>query len=248
MNYPEKTIGFALIAAIAGAACWGLVQPRGPQILASYHTSLDGRSASQRHNADLAVRKLDGAIVPPHAVFSFNERVGSFSRDAGYRRAPVSYNGQLIDAWGGGVCQTSTTLYNTALLSGMKIVERSRHHFAPSYVPVGLDAAVAYSNIDLKFENPFDYPIQIRARLDDRRLTVSISGEKALAVRPRIVQELDNKVDVVSYRVGRGGPSSRMRNSGKSGYDVMVFRITGGSRELISSDHYPAMARVIESE
>jgi len=240
--------GALLVLGIAGAAVWGLAQPRGPVVIASYHTSLDGRSGSQRHNADLAIRQLNGAIIPPHAVFSFNDRVGSYSRDAGYRRAPVSYNGQLIDAWGGGVCQASTTLYNAALLAGFKVVERSHHHFAPSYVPVGLDAAVAYSSIDLKLQNPYDFPVQIRAKLDDGRLSVALYGERSLPAPPRVLQDLRNRKDVTAYRVGGGGASSRLRNSGKAGYDVVVYRVMAGRRELISSDHYPAMARVVESE
>lgn len=241
-------MGFALVASIAVATVIGLAQDKGPQAIASYHTSLDGRNTNQRHNADLAARRLDRAIVPAHAVFSFNGRVGSFSRDAGYRRAPVSYNGQLIDAWGGGVCQCSTTLYNAALLGGMKIVERNRHHFAPSYVPVGLDAAVAYSDIDLKFENPYDFPVEIRAKTDGRQLDVTILGRGNPEAKPVVMQELKNKVDATVYRIGNGGSSSRLRNSGKAGYDVTIYRLVGGRREWISSDHYPPMARVLESD
>ncbi len=242
-----KCLGPVSVLVVTAVAVIGLSQSRGPEVLAKYHTSLDGRNTSQRHNATLAVQKLTGAVIPPHSIFSFNGRVGSFSRDVGYRRAPVSYNGQLIDAWGGGVCQASTTLYNAALLAGMKILERNRHHFAPSYVPVGLDAAVAYSNIDLRFENPYDFPVEIRATIDARQLSVQFVGPQALKLHAVIVQNLENRVNPALYQVGGGGRFSRMRNSGKSGYDVTVYRLIGNRRELISTDHYPAMARVVES-
>src|SRR5207302_1442552 len=81
------------------------------------------RTKAQKRNAILALKKLDGAVIAPGETFSFNTRVGTWSRDQGYRRAPVSYNGTLIASWGGGVCQTSTTLYNAALLAGMKIID-----------------------------------------------------------------------------------------------------------------------------
>lgn len=214
--------------------------------LSAYSTSLAGRSRSQRHNAELALGRLVGAIVPPGEEFSFNGRVGSFSRDRGYRRAPVSYNGQLIDSWGGGVCQTSTTLYNAALLSGMEIVERSRHRFAPSYVPPGLDAAVAFSSIDLKFRNPHPFAVRVFGQIAGDRLTIGIEGARELREKPRILEEVREPVESATYSIGRPSNRARVRNTGKNGFQVKVYRLIGDRRELISSDSYPAMGRVIE--
>jgi vancomycin resistance protein YoaR len=187
-----------------------------------------------------------GRTIEPGATFSSNENVGSFSRDQGYRKAPVSYNGQLIDSWGGGVCQTSTTLYNAALLSGMKIVERSRHRFAPGYVPPGRDAAVAYSSIDLKFKNPHPYPVRILGEMKGERLTLGIYAPQHLKEKPRIVEVVREPQHPVTYTIGAEGPRAKLRNSGKAGFQVAVYRVCGNSRELISTDSYPAMGRVID--
>jgi vancomycin resistance protein YoaR len=211
-----------------------------------YTTSLDGRTRSQRHNSELALSKLIGVVIQPGETFSFNDRVGSFTRDEGYRRAPVSYNGQLIDSWGGGVCQTSTTLYNAALLSGMKIVERNRHRFAPSYIPPGRDAAVAFGAIDLKFKNPLSYPVRILGTISGDRLTIGIYGRQHLALRPRVVEKVREPQEPVTYTIGVESPRARVRNSGKRGFQVAVYRLTGDSRELISTDSYPSMGRVVE--
>lgn len=242
-----RTLAICIFAAmtLAGATVLGL-RPSGSVILAQYATTLQGRTDAQRHNAELAVGKLRGAIVKPGQVFSFVGRVGTWSRDAGYRRAPVSYNGTLIDAWGGGVCQTSTTLYNSALLAGMQIVERNHHRFAPSYAPPGRDAAVAFSSVDLRFRNPYDFPVKVDGRIEDNQLIVSITGANALKQKPKIVTDV-RQVDIPNeYTIDRGGKSSHTRNYGKAGFDVVTYRVTGSHRELISSDSYPAMDRIVE--
>ncbi|HWD40356.1 MAG TPA: VanW family protein [Fimbriimonas sp.] len=215
-------------------------------IAASYTTPLGGRNRSQRHNALLALHSLDGAVVKTGEEFSFNKRVGTFSRDQGYRRAPVSYNGQLIDDWGGGVCQASTTLYNTALLAGMQITERHHHEFCPSYVPPGRDAAVAYSSIDLRFRNPYPFPMRIHSFIDHDRIRIDFISAHPLPVRPEVIQQVNEVQEPATFVLGRPGRAARVRNSGKEGCDVSVYRITDGRRELISSDEYPVMNRVVQ--
>ncbi|CAN5712533.1 hypothetical protein BH11ARM2_BH11ARM2_19170 [soil metagenome] len=212
----------------------------------AYSTSLKGRTTAQRHNAGLALSRLIGAKIEPGQTFSFNGHVGTFSRDQGYRKAPVSYNGQLIDDWGGGVCQTSTTLYNAALLGGMKIVERNRHRFAPSYVPPGRDAAVAFSNIDLRFTNPLPYPVRIVGRIEGDRLNVALVGAKPLEEKPQVVSEVHEMHSPETYVLGGLNGKRRVRNTGKAGCEVSVIRILGNRRERISHDAYPAMNRVVQ--
>ncbi len=214
--------------------------------LASYGTSLEGRSHSQRHNSLLALNRLQGAEIRPGGEFSFNRRVGTFSQDQGYRRAPVSYNGQLISDWGGGVCQTSTTLYNAALMAGLKIVERHRHRFAPGYVQPGRDAAVAYSNIDLKFQNPYPFAVRIQGSQEGDMLVISVIGPKGIPVKPQVVSEIRQTQDYQTFRIGKQSGQSRVRNSGKEGCEVAVYRVMGEERELISLDTYPAMNRVVQ--
>lgn len=233
------------VAALAGGAA---VLAAGPSetTIGAFSTTLFGRTRSQRHNAQLALGRLVGAEIAPGATFSFNGRVGTFSRDQGYRKAPVSYNGQLIDDWGGGVCQTSTTLYNAALLSGMKILERNRHRFAPSYVPPGRDAAVAFSGIDLRFQNVLPYPVRIEGYIRGDQLFVSLVGARPLKERPQVVSEVKEVRAPETYVLGGTQGRRRVRNSGKSGCEVSVVRIVGDRRELISHDNYPAMNRVVE--
>ncbi len=239
-----KVLAWVIVGIGAGAVALASV-PR-EQRLSSFATSLFGRTASQRHNSKLALEHLLGVTVPPGETFSFNQRVGTFSRDEGYRKAPVSYNGQLIDDWGGGVCQTSTTLYNAALLAGMTIIERHRHRFAPSYISPGRDAAVAFSNIDLRFTNPYAFAVRIEGSVVGDSLKLEFVGSHPLPAKPEVVQDVTQISRPIEFRLGEAHGPTHVRNSGKQGCEVTVYRIIGDRRELISSDTYPAMNRVVQ--
>jgi vancomycin resistance protein VanW len=254
LSFEQKALRASLPLIVGGVvalssivALGALIASPGEVSIARYATSLDGRNRAQRHNADLALSRLNGAVIKPGETFSFNKRVGTFSRDQGYRKAPVSYNGQLVDSWGGGVCQTSTTLYNTALLAGMTIVERSRHRFCPSYVPPGRDAAVAFNTIDLKFRNPYSFPVRIQAVDRSDRVEVEMLADHALADRPQVVSQIAQVHDPTVFLIGDRDGYGRLRNSGKPGYEVNVFRYMGKQKELVSSDNYPAMNRIVQT-
>lgn len=245
MRRSAPVLAFAIAAAVGLAAVVQLLAAPPPQrLVAAYFTSLGGRTGSQRHNARLALERLDEAVLPPGAEFSFNSVVGSLSRDQGFRRAPVSYNGTLIDDWGGGVCQTSTTLYNAALLAGLELLERHPHRFAPSYVPAGRDAAVAFSSVDLRFRNPYTFPVRFSGRIDGDRLVVEVWGKRVPDQLPQIAQEVQGVRTPGTLILE--GPSSRLRNTGKAGCEVSTYRVMGDRRELLSLDSYPVMDRVVE--
>jgi len=249
------TLG-AAVGALA-LALWAAAQPAPWKVAASYQTSLAGRTSAQAHNAALAAQAIDGKVVPAGGEFSFNRVVGSWTADRGYVKAPVSYDGEMIPSWGGGVCQTSTTLYNAALLAGMQIVERHRHQFPARYAPPGQDAAVAQYDIDLRFRNPYDWPVRIAADAAGDRLTCSILSagpvERGICIE-REIGRLTAPGEVV--RMGRDRPNrtSRLRviNHGAPGMRVAVYRRTGigprSARELISIDTYPPMNRLVVVE
>ncbi len=241
---------FLLLLPLTIVCCivFGFQESKPEVCIASYSTTLEGRSTSQVHNCELSAKKINGITISPGETFSFNEVVGSWSRYEGYRKAPVSFNGQLIRAWGGGVCQTSTTLYNTALLSGMKIEERHRHTFAPDYVPPGRDAAVAYKNIDLRFTNPHQFPIKIKATIQSKRLIVEFYASEALKNKYEVFTEIHNVKPSQNISVTSNKLPSRLIHPGKLGFEVMVWRKKNSDVEVvlekISHDTYPSAARV----
>ncbi len=251
-NVAAALIGIILCASVlAGLGLWAVAQPAKEREIGSYTTGLRGRTPSQIHNLTLAARRIDGTVLQPGEVFSFTKTVGPWTADMGYKRAPVSYDGELINDWGGGVCQTSSTLYNAALLAGLKIIERHRHHWPARYAPIGRDAAVAYSNIDLKFANSLPTPVRISGKvLDDK-----------VVFRLYTISRPDYKVRIETQtasltRPGQillPGDESRGRlkvvNRGHPGFHVRTYRCfeypDKVRRELISDDNYPVMNRVV---
>lgn len=163
------------IATLSTVLLFGCNRTR-PVVLSTFSTSLEGRTEGQKHNALKAARAVNGAIIHPGETFSFNKRVGSWTRGRGFVRAPVSFGGVLVPSWGGGVCQVSTTLYVAALLAGLKVLERHHHSVAPSYVPKGMDAAVAYGVADLRLQNPFKFPVQVKFKVKGKQLVCQIVG------------------------------------------------------------------------
>lgn len=143
--------------------------------LSSFTTRFDASNGNRVHNIRLAAKKLAGAIVAPHAEFSFNERVGKRTAGNGFKESVVIFDGEFVKGVGGGVCQLSTTLFNAALRAGMKITESRNHSLAVSYVSPSLDAMVSeYS--DLKFVNPFDTPVYVNASVKQGSVTAEFFG------------------------------------------------------------------------
>jgi len=243
-----------LLGIAAFALLWLARAPEPEARLAGFATRLEGRSRGQRHNALLSARSLNGAVIPPGGAFSFNGRVRSWSADAGYVKAPVSFDGELIPAFGGGVCQTSTTLYNAALLAGLGVAERHHHVFAPHYVAPGRDAAVAYPNIDLRLTNPYPFPVRVAARADGDQLVVELWGRRAPAEKVVLQSRLlavERPGTAVQQRAPSGPGARRfVRSAAATGYRVVTYRVKTREgrevrRERLSDDSYPAMPRVL---
>jgi len=159
--------------------------------LAVYTTNFKTWEINRSHNLYTAASRLNGAVVAPQEVFSFNKQVGMRTSALGYRDAKVIVGGKYEDGLGGGVCQVSSTLYNAVLLAGMDIVERSNHNLSVSYVPLGQDATVVYGALDFKFKNNTGYPVYIRAVTGGGQLTVNIYGDLAYKKNIKVYSVVD---------------------------------------------------------
>lgn len=155
------------------------MDPRADQILGSCATHLID-NYDRTKNIETALGRLQGLVIKPGKAFSFNWFVGRRTARRGYLPAPVLFQDKKSIQIGGGICQVSSTLYNAALLSDLEILERHRHSSPITYLPLGLDATVAYGYKDLRFKNPHPFPIRISANIAEDTLTISILGEKKL--------------------------------------------------------------------
>ena len=136
-------------------------------------------TANGNHNMKLALEAMNGTVLQPGAVFSFNGTTGDTTTGAlGYLPAGAIAGGQSIQAYGGGICQASTTLYGAVIRSDLEIVTRYNHLWPSSYVPIGQDATVDYPGLDFQFRNSTDYPVYIQAWMSGTKLTVTLYGDK----------------------------------------------------------------------
>ena len=151
-------------------------------LLSSFTTYFDGENLTRTSNIRLAASSLNGSILGGGSVLSFNGAVGARVKERGYLPAKIIVDGEFVEGVGGGVCQVSTTLYNAALLAGLKINEYHPHSLAVSYVPPSRDAMVSGSSCDLKIENSSRTPVYIRAQTGKNFVSFKIYGASTGAV------------------------------------------------------------------
>ena len=152
------------------------------ELLAKGESFFRGSISSRIHNLNLASSRLNGIIIPPGEVFSMNKALGDISAATGYQQAYIIENGRTILGDGGGVCQTSTTLFRAALNAGLEIIERRAHAYRVSYYeqgfPPGLDATIFSPTTDLKFKNntPAHILIQTNVDIPQKHLVYELYG------------------------------------------------------------------------
>lgn len=179
-----------------------------PNLLASFSTKYVN-NPDRTTNLRLAAGKIDGTVVLPGEIFSYNKVVGKRTIAAGYKNAAIYQDGQVTDGLGGGICQISTTLYNAAIEAGMLIEERRNHMFVPSYAGAGKDATVVWGSTDFKFENRRSYPIKIEATVSGGIARIKIYGLKTdeeydrynLSIGSKTIKNTSSTLVVESYRL-----------------------------------------------
>ena len=144
-------------------------------VVSSYTTTYGG-TAGRLHNVQLVADLIDGALIAPGAVFSFNATTGERNAEKGFQEAPVIINGELENGIGGGVCQVSTTVFNAAFEAGLSIEERTNHALYIDHYPLGRDATVNYPDLDLKFKNDTSRWLLLRTFVGSGSLTVNLYG------------------------------------------------------------------------
>ncbi|GIW61328.1 MAG: hypothetical protein KatS3mg089_0180 [Patescibacteria group bacterium] len=143
-----------------------------------------GSIANRIYNITLAATRLNGILIKPGEVFSFNKALGDVSVFTGYKQAYVIQNGRTVLGDGGGVCQVSTTLFRAILNAGLPVIERNQHAYRVSYYEQdsgpGIDAAIYTPTLDLKFKNDTENYILLQAHVnpDQYELTFELYGTK----------------------------------------------------------------------
>ncbi len=216
-------------------------------IIGEFSTSFQGSSFGRIENIKLSAKALSNKLILPGEQLSYNKTTGPRQKQFGYQEAPVIVAGDLTPGIGGGVCQTSTTLYNALLLADMKILERSPHSIAPKYVPKGQDAAVATGYLDLVFRNDFEFPVYTLSKVVGDRVYFYIYGDTTkknytIKIEPEILEKIDYTViETLDESVAPG--VKQLVQDGRTGYKVKTYKtiIIDGkviNKNQITTDYY----------
>ena len=221
--------------------------------LGSYKTNFSSSSANRASNINLSTSSINGVILMPGDVFSFNSSVGERTIARGYKTAGAYVAGETVDQVGGGICQVSSTLYNTVLLSNLEIVERRSHQMTVSYVPMGRDATVNWGTTDFRFKNNTEYPVKLVGTISGRNVTIAIVGtetieNKKVDILTSTVSVLEPPVETIEDAEKEVGYTQT--KNGSKGYVVDATRVVYSngvelSRESLVRSRYNPKKTVV---
>ncbi|MCI1966178.1 MAG: VanW family protein [Oscillospiraceae bacterium] len=213
--------------------------------LGSFST-VSKNSASGTYNMTKALLAANGTRIESGAVFSFFGTVGPCGQAQGYRPAGAILNGKLVQEYGGGICQASTTIYGAAVRSGMEITERHNHTIPSSYCKIGQDATVSYSSLDLKFTNLTEYPVYLVTTVKNRVLTATLYGYQpdgydSIGVNSRVTSTIPAPSQaqyVLDSSLKKG--EIRLMTKARTGYKVTASRIYLKNGAAVKTENLPA--------
>ena len=188
-------------------------------VLLSTYETVSTNTENGTENMRVSLKACNGSVIEPGATWSFNKCTGNSNLESlGYKPAGVISNGKSDIGIGGGICQSSSTIYNAALRANMEVEERYCHKWASSYVPTGLDATIDYGNLDLKLKNPTEYQMFLECKVVDGTLYVSFWGWKS------------DKYDVIMTK-------NELTDQGSSSYTVKAWRLYYKDGKKIDSEY-----------
>jgi len=224
--------------------------------LGTYSTSLENKEENTIYNIRLASEVINGILIKPQEIFSFNKYIGPAEKADGYKESTIIANGLFVNGYGGGICQVSSTLYNALLLANLPIVERYNHSVygeATKYVPLGQDAAIFYGFKDLRFKNNSDHMIVIFSKVFRDTLQVSIFGGNEGKAEIEIISK-DKKV--IDYQIIREkdpkleAGQEIIVQEGVPGYQIKTYRIVRKNGEekieFLAEDTYNNIPMIIK--
>ena len=209
-----------------------------PNLLGSFSTTFSTRNVNRSTNIRLATQKINGTVIMPGETFSYNQVVGKRTAAAGFKSAAVYVGGEVTTGIGGGICQVSSTLYNSILLANLEIVERYNHGFNPGYVPAGRDATVSWGGPDFKFKNSRNYPVKIVSNVSGGKISIQIFGLKSdneyeVEIQSYITSYIKYKtIQKNDATLPKG--TTKVIQSGSNGCRSVCYRILKQNGEVVS--------------
>jgi vancomycin resistance protein YoaR len=198
------------------------------QKLVSYTTQMGESSSNRIHNVHLMADFIDGTVIKPGAVFSFNDVVGPRTAERGFLEGQEIIGSLVLPSIGGGVCQTATTLFNDAFDLGLPILARTNHNLYLAHYPLGRDATVSWGGPDFRFKNDMKHGLLIKTSYTDQTLTFTFYGTPE---GRRVVAHTGPQTNWTSpgmnYAVDPNAPPGSVKvvpGTGEQGFDITVTR------------------------
>lgn len=224
-------------------------------LLGSYSTVLVDSTPARVENIKLACSSNNDLIIMPDEEFSYNEHTGDRSKENGYKSAHVIQGGEVTNGVGGGICQVSSTMFNTVLYAGLEIVSRTNHSIPSDYVGLGRDATVSDYGTDFIFKNSLKNPVFIKSYCDGKRVYCQIFGHKSdkqnieiSAVVNAVIS--NNTIETKDPNLEEG--VTEVIERGRVGRRVTTYRIYYDkdgkeiNKELVCSSYYPAKNKEVK--
>lgn len=159
-------------------------------------------------NINKGIEFINDLILNPSEIFSFWFLIPRANAKNGFKMSRNIIDGKLTSDFGGGLCQLSSILYHSALLSGLKIIERHNHSVdlyteEERFTPLGADATVVYGYKNLRFENSHKFPIKIFLKVENYQLYCEFSSSEKLIQHEILfeAQNFEKHTELKTYRV-----------------------------------------------
>lgn len=209
--------------------------------ISTFTTYYSPSARSRVSNIHLLTKSLDGTIVAPGEVFSFNNSIGPRTASKGYKEAPIILNGKLVPGLGGGVCQVATTVFNSIFFAGLPVNQRRNHSFYISKYPAGRDATVSYPWPDLSFRNDTGKHILIKGFVTSGSVTISFFGTDTDRTVKYSTTPFSNFTAFPTERIpdpAMDKGKERIEDKGQQGRSVTVVRMVYRNGKLLFKDTF----------
>lgn len=212
-------------------------------VLGEARTHVSG-SAGRIGNVKLSAKLINGIVLNSGDTFSYNDSVGKRTEARGFKPAPAYVKGETVDEVGGGICQTSSTLYLACLLSNMEITERYAHRYVPAYIDWGMDATVSWGGPDYKFTNNTLYPVKIVTEYSKGYLTIKLLGTNIDGIRVKMTNKVLSKTpwETVYQEDSTMAPGSPdvVKVTPYTGYKVKTYQTIYDKNGSVIDSHFEA--------
>ncbi len=224
-------------------------------VIGSYSTQYGTSAPGRKKNVARGASLINGKVLYPGQTLSVYKMISPMNAENGYALAPSYASGQVVQTYGGGICQVSTTLYNAVLRAELKVKERSNHSMTVHYVPLAADAAISGTSKDFKFVNDTKTPIYIEANADGSTLSFKIYGKetrdenrrlefvsKTTSVKPPKTKKIKDKTLLEGKTV--------VDSNGTTGYTAELYKIVyvddkETERILINKSSYNSTPKIV---